>query len=368
MEGFPHPLRGNWRKLVPVTSKTGNAYLKLSKVKFRNLKNLSLTIPLARLTVCCGVSGSGKSSLIRGTLFQGIKQSVKENKGVLKHEDYVLKNGNNFSKVIEVSQAPIGKTSRSTPVTYLGIWTRIRDLISTLPEAKARGLSPSDFSFNIKGGRCETCKGAGRVKLEMNFLPDTYIGCEECQGRRYKDEVLSLSWHGKNIAEILDMTFDEAVDFFSFDELLRKTFMLMCQTGLGYLKLGQTSPTLSGGEAQRLKLASELGNGIEIQGRKHVTQKKNFYVLEEPSIGLHPKDCEKLLLLLHQLVDDGHTVVIIEHDIDLIAEADFLIELGPKGGEAGGKILHQGSVKSLIKKASSPTAKFLKKALKGSLE
>lgn len=368
LEGFPHPLRGNWRKLVPVTSKTGNAYLKLSKVKFRNLKNLSLTIPLARLTVCCGVSGSGKSSLIRGTLFQGIKQSVKENKGVLKHENYVLKNGNNFSKVIEVSQAPIGKTSRSTPVTYLGIWTRIRDLISTLPEAKARGLSPSDFSFNIKGGRCETCKGAGRVKLEMNFLPDTYIGCEECQGRRYKDEVLSLSWHGKNIAEILDMTFDEAVDFFSFDELLRKTFMLMCQTGLGYLKLGQTSPTLSGGEAQRLKLASELGNGIEIQGRKHVTQKKNFYVLEEPSIGLHPKDCEKLLLLLHQLVDDGHTVVIIEHDIDLIAEADFLIELGPKGGEAGGKLLHQGSVKSLIKKASSPTAKFLKKALKGSLE
>ncbi|MAE52524.1 MAG: excinuclease ABC subunit A [Opitutae bacterium] len=357
--GISHPIRGNWRKLAPFRKNKEKAYVELSKVTFRNLKNLCIRIPIGCLTVCCGVSGAGKSSLVRGPLFQGIKQSIRESTDIIKSDNYLLKNGNLFSKAIEVSQAPIGKTSRSNPATYLGVWTRIRDLISTLPEAKARGFSPSDFSFNVKGGRCETCKGAGRIKLEMNFLPDSFIECQECQGKRYKDEVLNLQWHGKNIAEILDMTFDDAVEFFSFDEVLRKTFLLMVQTGLGYLKLGQTSPTLSGGEAQRLKLASELANGIEIQGKKHKKLKKNFYVLEEPTIGLHPQDSEKLILLLHQLVDEGHTVVVIEHDVDLIAEADCLIELGPRGGADGGKLLHQGTVPSLLKKNSSPTAKFL---------
>ncbi len=362
-KGMPHPLKGFWRKLHPVKVKSDCKYVELSKVTFRNLKNLSLRIPIGRLTVCCGVSGAGKSSLIRGPLFQGIKISINGRTNLVKDGNYVLKNGNHFAKAIEVSQAPIGKTSRSTPATYLGVWSRIRDLISSLPEAKARGLTSSDFSFNVKGGRCENCKGAGRVKLEMNFLPDTYIVCDACEGKRYKEEVLNLCWHGKNIAEILNMTFEEAVDFFSFDELLRKSFLLMNQTGLGYLKLGQTSPTLSGGEAQRLKLVSELANGIELQGRKSSRIKRNFYVLEEPTIGLHPQDCEKLIILLHQLVDEGHTVVVIEHDVDLIAEADYLIELGPKGGASGGKLLHQGSVNSILKNKSSPTVKFLKKVL-----
>ena len=272
-------------------------------------------------------------------------------------------NGNLFRKAIEVSQSPIGKTSRSTPATYLGVWSRIRELIASLPEAKALGLSSGDFSFNVQGGRCESCKGAGVIKVEMNFLPDSYIKCEQCLGKRYKDELIQLRWHGKNIAEILEMTFEEAEVFFNFDEVLHKTFSLMTQTGLGYLKLGQTSPTLSGGEAQRLKLASELANGLELKSRRSTNSKKNFYVLEEPTIGLHPQDCQKLTYLLHELVDDGHTVVVIEHDVDLIAEADYVIELGPKGGLSGGKILHEGTIPSLLKNNKSQTAHYLKKVI-----
>ena len=361
--GIAHPIRGEWRALPTFKKAPAKAYLELKNVKFRNLRNLNLRLPIGRLIVCCGVSGAGKSSLIRGPLFQGVKECIRQRVESLKNDEYEIKNGNIFSKAIEVSQNPIGKTSRSTPVTYLGVWTRIRDLIATLPEAQARGFSPSDFSFNVKGGRCEICKGAGKIKLEMNFLPDSYVDCEECKGKRYKDEILDLKWRGKNIAEILELTFEEAANFFSFDELLKETFSLMTETGLGYLRLGQTSPTLSGGEAQRLKLSSELSSGIELKARRLGKSKKNLYVLEEPTIGLHPKDCEKLILLFHRLVDEGHTVVVIEHDVDLIAEADFLIELGPTGGEEGGKLLHQGTVSSLLNKNSSPTASFLKRVV-----
>ena len=362
--GMPHPLKGQWRSLPTLNSKTSKAYLELLKVNFRNIRNLKVRLPIGRLIVCCGVSGAGKSSLVRGPLFQGVKQAIQQRSGHIKADGYELKNGNIFAKAIEVTQSPIGKTSRSTPVTYLGVWTRIRELISTLPEAKARGLGPSDFSFNVKGGRCEICKGAGKIKLEMNFLPDSYVECEECAGKRYKDEVLDLKWRGKNIDEILNLTFADAVDFFSFDELLKETFSLMKETGLGYLRLGQTSPTLSGGEAQRLKLASELSSGIELKGRRLGKVQKNFYVLEEPTIGLHSKDCQKLILLLHRLVDDGHTVVVIEHDVDLIAEADFVVELGPKGGKEGGKLLHHGTITSLLEKHKNPTTRFLRKVVR----
>jgi excinuclease ABC subunit A len=309
------------------------------------------------------VSGAGKSSLIRGIVFQGVEKSIRENSNKIQSNQFNLLNGNLFRKAIEVSQSPIGKTSRSTPATYLGVWSRIRELIANLPEAKALGLSSGDFSFNVQGGRCESCKGAGVIKVEMNFLPDSYIRCEQCLGKRYKDELIQLRWHGKNIAEILEMTFEEAEVFFQFDEVLHKTFSLMTQTGLGYLKLGQTSPTLSGGEAQRLKLASELANGLELKSRKSTNSKKNFYVLEEPTIGLHPQDCQKLTHLLHELVDDGHTVVVIEHDVDLIAEADYVIEVGPKGGLSGGRILHEGTIQSLLRNSKSQTAHYLKKVI-----
>ena len=356
-----HPLRGKWRRLPSRKLNSSDAFLELNNVNFRNLSNLNISLPLGRFIVCCGVSGAGKSSLVRGPLYKGVKKSIQQKTNKIKTENYEVRNGNQFAKAIEVSQSPIGKTSRSTPVTYLGVWTRIRELISALPEAKARGLNPSDFSFNVKGGRCEVCKGAGKIKLEMNFLPDSYTECDECKGMRYQNHVLDLKWRGKNIAEILDLSFEDACTFFSFDEMLKETFLLMKETGLGYIRLGQTSPTLSGGEAQRLKLASELICGIELKTKSAGKRKNNFYVLEEPTIGLHQKDCERLIQMLHRLVDEGHTVVVIEHDVDLIAEADYIVELGPKGGIEGGKLIHQGSVSSLLKKKSSPTAKFLNK-------
>ncbi len=361
--GILHPIRESWRAL-PNKKHSYEGFLCLSKVRFRNLRNLRLRIPFSRLVVCCGVSGSGKSSLVRGALFQAVKQAIRDNAPFVKTARCELRNGDGFAKAIEVSQSPIGKTPRSTPATYLGVWTRIRELISSLPEAKARGLSPSDFSFNVKGGRCENCKGAGRIKVEMNFLPDSFVSCEECGGKRYQERILELKWRGKNIAEILDLTFEEAERFFSFDKALQATFELMNETGLSYVRLGQLSPSLSGGEAQRLKLASELAVGIDSRLSSGQSSKKNFYVLEEPTIGLHAEDCLRLLKLLHRLVDEGHTVLVIEHDLELIAEADHLIELGPRGGKDGGLLLHQGSVLELLNRANTPTSKFLRRKIK----
>jgi excinuclease ABC subunit A len=359
--GFKHPINGNWRE-VPGKSK-GN-WLYLSGVTFRNLKNLTIQIPLKRLTVCCGVSGSGKSSLARGVLLDGVKNSLAANKDCIRESQYSLKNGNAFNRAIEVTQDPIGKTSRSTPATYLGVWDRIRTLIASLPEAKRKGLGASDFSYNVKGGRCEICKGQGKVKIEMNFLPNSYVPCDECGGKRYREQILGLTWNGKNIADILAFTFEQAAAFFAFDHYLRDTFSLMVETGLGYLKLGQISPTLSGGEAQRLKLASELARGIDKGKHGHRPRAKpNLYVLEEPTIGLHPTDTLKLIRMLHRIVDEGNTVVVIEHDVDVIAEGDYLIELGPSGGEKGGYLLHQGTVRQNLANKKSKTAPFLKVAL-----
>ena len=357
-KGFDHPTRGKWRT-IPSEAKTG--WVKLSGVNFRNLKNLSVGFPMKRLTVCCGVSGSGKSSLIRSVLLRGAKESIAANKRILRNQDFRITNGNAFHRAIEVTQKPIGKTPRSTPATYLGVWDKIRAMISSLPESKAKGLCPSDFSFNVKGGRCEICKGAGKIKMEMNFLPNSYVPCDECGGRRYREEILKLKWNGKSIADILDLTFEEASSFFEFDHFLQSTFSLMVETGLGYLKLGQPSPTLSGGEAQRLKLAAELATGID-KG-KHGTRavkKPNLYVLEEPTIGLHPTDTRKLIHLLHRLVEENNTVVVIEHDVEIIAEGDYIIELGPKGGEKGGEILHRGTVPEALSNKKCRTAPFLK--------
>ena len=357
-KGGDHPTRGNWRK---ITQGAKPGWLKLSGVNFRNLKDVSIGFPMQRLTVCCGVSGSGKSSLVRGILLKGVKESIAADKKHLRNHNFRLTNGNAFHRAIEVTQKPIGKTPRSTPATYLGVWDKIRSMISSLPEAKAKGFCPSDFSFNVKGGRCEVCKGAGKIKMEMNFLPNSYVPCDECGGKRYREEILKLKWKGRNIAEILELTFHDASVFFKFDHFLESTFSLMVETGLGYLKLGQPSPTLSGGEAQRLKLAAELATGIDKGKHGHRAVKKpNLYILEEPTIGLHPTDTKRLIHLLHRLVEENNTVVVIEHDVEVIAEGDHIIELGPLGGKKGGRILHSGTVLETFVNKKCRTAPFLK--------
>jgi excinuclease ABC subunit A len=263
-------------------------------------------------------------------------------------------------KVIEIDQSPIGKTSRSTPATYIGVFDLIRTSFASLPDAKMRGFDSSVFSYNTAGGRCETCKGAGVRKLEMNFLPNASVLCEDCGGRRYRDDLQEILWRDKSIADVLAMSFEEAADFFSFDQRIHRILALMVETGLGYLQLGQPSPTLSGGEAQRLKLVSELADG-----GSGPTGSENLYLLEEPTIGLHLKDCERLTRLLHRLVNEGHTVVVVEHQADVLAEADYLLEIGPEGGDLGGEVIFAGTPEDLVKVKNSPTGTGLLPLLKG---
>ncbi|WP_309397630.1 excinuclease ABC subunit UvrA [Cerasicoccus maritimus] len=378
-DGIPHPLRGSYRKLPKKWSPRSRAkepsWLVLRDPNLRNLKGGELRLPLERLIMVSGVSGAGKSTMMRDLLHPAVDAAIAANKRKLTPKDLTKKSslaatpdaftelfdGNAFRKVIEVDQAPIGKTPRSTPATYIGAFDIIRDVFATLPEAKMRGLTPGAFSFNTKGGRCETCKGAGRIKLEMAFLPNSYQPCDECGGLRYGKELLDLRWNGKNIADVLDMTFEEAAEFFDFHSRLGDLMKLMVETGLGYLTLGQSSPTLSGGEAQRLKLVSELAAGLpSFKEKSRNILRRNLYILEEPTIGLHLSDCQRLIELLHRLVDQRHTVIVIEHNLDLIAEADYAVEIGPQGGEGGGKILYQGEVKGLAAQANSPTAPYLK--------
>lgn len=368
--GMVHPLRGKWRELPPAYAprrKTAAAdWFVLEEPRLRNLKGGTLRFPKARLIGVCGISGAGKSTLVRDLLQPAVAAAIRGKEARLKGSaanglslDRLL-HAESFRQVIEVDQSPIGKTPRSTPATYIGAFDIIRDFFAALPEAKMRGFGPGTFSFNTKGGRCETCKGAGRIALEMNFIADTYLTCEDCGGRRYGPELLGIHWKDRSIADILEMSFEEAADFFSFHSRLGDMLRLMVETGLGYLTLGQSSPTLSGGEAQRLKLVSELAKGLPtFQERKTGRPAKNLYILEEPTIGLHQSDTERLIELLHRLVDQGHTVIVIEHNLDLLAEADYLVEIGPEGGERGGEVLYQGPVTGLAKVKGSPTAPFL---------
>ena len=376
-KGIPHPIRGHYRKL-PSRGSGQESWVELSGVNFRNLKNQSVRFPTERLIMVCGSSGAGKSSLVRDLLGNAATYAIKSKKSNLNGKLFARKVNpfegeegailfdqltgcNRFRSVLEVDQSPIGKTPRSTPATYLGAFDVIRQFFASLPEAKMRGYKPGRFSFNTPHGRCPSCSGAGRVKLEMSFMPDTYMVCEDCNGLRYGQELLELHWRGKNIADTLNMTFDEAAEFFSFHTQLQETMQLMVETGLGYLTLGQSSPTLSGGEAQRMKLVTELAKGLQtFTDRRRGIQRKNLYILEEPTIGLHLSDCEKLIRLLHRLVDQGHTVIVIEHHLDLIAEADYLIEVGPGGGPKGGKILYQGDLKGLKRSKRSITLEYLK--------
>jgi excinuclease ABC subunit A len=360
-------------------------WLELTAARFRNLKGFDLRLPLGRLIMVAGPSGAGKSTLFRDLLHPAVAHAIKAQKNKLTGREFEkqtgftsddaatgvrppafaeLRGASAFRRVIEVDQSPIGKTPRSTPATYLGIFDLIRQFFASLPESKIRGYTAGRFSFNTAGGRCPTCEGAGRVKLEMAFMPDTYLPCDDCRGSRYSAELSDLTWKGKNIGQVLQLTFEEAAQFFDFHSQLSQVCQLMVDCGLGYLTLGQTSPSLSGGEAQRLKLVTELAAGLaSYRERSRGELPRNLYLLEEPTIGLHLSDCEKLIKVLHSLVDQGHSVVVIEHHLDLLAEADYIVELGPVGGPDGGELMYQGELSGLLKVKRSPTAPYLRSKL-----
>jgi len=349
-------LNGDKKIEIPLTRRAGNGKkIVLKKTTGHNLKNVTLTLPLGTLTCITGVSGRGKSSLISHTLYPILLKHIY--KGVREPLPYESIEGlENIDKVIEIDQSPIGRTPRSNPVTYTKVFDDIRSLFASLPESQIRGYKPGRFSFNVSGGKCETCNGGGMRLIEMNFLPDVYVSCENCQGQRYNKETIEIKYKGKSIADVLNMNLSEAVVFFENLPKIHKVLSTLNSVGLGYVTLGQSSTTLSGGEAQRIKLASELtkkGTG------------KTIYLLDEPSTGLHFEDIKMLLKVLQRLVDEGNTVVVIEHNLDIIKTADYIIDLGPEGGKGGGKICCEGTPEMIIKKhaATSHTAYYLKKEM-----
>ena len=350
-----HPLRGERRPLPKANARTG--WLRVKGCNLNNLKNIEVRIPLQRLTVITGISGCGKSSLMRGTISELFKRNP--------DKTWTSASGiKSIRHCYEVDQSPIGKTSRSCPATYVKIFDDIRKLFAQVPEARLRGFDASRFSFNNASGQCPECKGNGRIKLEMDFLPSTWTHCDACNGKRYNPATLEIRYNGRSIGEVLAMTIDEAADFFSAHGKLHRTLSLLRETGLGYLQIGQPSPTLSGGEAQRIKLVTELTRGrISKTAVKSRKPQANLYLIEEPSIGLHLEDVKKLIDVLHRLVDEGHTVVVVEHHTGLMAEADNVIDMGPEAGVAGGCIVTQGPPEHIVKSRKSRTAPFLKNAL-----
>ncbi|MTI24410.1 excinuclease ABC subunit UvrA [Fulvivirga kasyanovii] len=347
-------LKGKRNIEVPSERRKGNGKkLKLKGASGHNLKNVSLEIPLGTLTLVTGVSGSGKSTLIHDTLFPILNQKFyRSRKEPLAYKD--VKGLEDLDKVIEVDQSPIGRTPRSNPATYTGVFTDIRALFAELPEAKIRGYKPGRFSFNVKGGRCETCEGAGLRLIEMDFLPDVHVPCETCKGKRYNRETLEVRFKGKSISDVLEMTVEESVEFFENQPKILRKIKTLNDVGLGYISLGQHATTLSGGEAQRVKLATELS--------KKDTG-KTLYILDEPTTGLHFQDIQHLLDVLNRLVDKGNTVLIIEHNMDVIKVADHIVDLGPEGGNGGGTIVCSGTPEDVAKNEESYTAKFLKDEL-----
>jgi excinuclease ABC subunit A len=344
--------------------------LTLSKATANNLKGLTIEFPLNRFVVVTGVSGSGKSTLVRECLLPVVEAALKSKGRHSKSNDpnapcvagfEVLK------AVYEVDQSPIGRTPRSTPATYVGFFDEIRALFAQTPEARMRGYSASRFSFNSAQGRCPECEGSGVIKLEMNFLPPAFVKCETCQGSRFNPETLDIRYAGRNIAQVLDLSVEEAIQFFGAHPKILRPLQALHDTGLDYIKLGQTSPTLSGGEAQRVKLVTHLLSGLKPQPEllelRNANQRRNLFILEEPTIGLHMSDVQRLVEVLQRLVDAGHTVIVIEHNLDLIAEADWVIDLGPEGGEGGGNVVGQGTPEQIASIKKSHTGRFLKRAL-----
>lgn len=330
---------------------TDGKKISLKGIKTHNLKNLDLTIPLNQLICITGVSGSGKSSLIADTLYPVLANKISRSQ--LQEGNYDSIEGlEHINQVINIDQSPIGRTPRSNPATYTGVFTQIREIFAQTNEAQARGYKAGRFSFNAKGGRCEKCRGDGVLKIEMQFLPDMYITCDECNGSRYNEEALQIDFKGKNISDILKMTVEEALEFFKNIPSIYRKLSVLNEVGLGYIELGQSALTLSGGESQRVKLSKELSK---------ISRGHTLYILDEPTTGLHYHDVDKLLVILRNLVKKGHTVIIVEHNMDIVRHSDWIIDLGPEGGDQGGYIIAQGPVSDIIKSKTSWTGKYLKK-------
>ncbi len=342
------------RRTIPTPAKRrrGNGKsLVLKGAHGNNLKNIDVRFPLGTFTVVTGVSGSGKSTLITDTLYRRLAQHIYHSKERPEAFD-ALVGMDHLDKVIDIDQSPIGRTPRSNPATYTGLFAPIRELFASLPEAKLRGYKPGRFSFNVKGGRCEACSGDGIIQIEMQFLPDVYVPCEVCHGSRYNRETLEVKYRGKSIADVLDMTVDEALEMLGNIPQIANKLQTITDVGLGYIHLGQSSTTLSGGEAQRVKLATELS--------RRATG-KTMYILDEPTTGLHFADVERLLQVLQRLVDTGNTVLVIEHNLDVIKTADWVIDLGPEGGDKGGEIIAEGTPEQVADIAQSHTGHFLRR-------
>ena len=339
--------------MIPIPKerkKPNGTWIKILGANENNLKNLNVEIPLGIFTCVTGVSGSGKSTLVNEILYKRIAQDLngaKSKPGV--HKD--IKGLEHIDKVIEIDQSPIGRTPRSNPATYTGVFDDIRDLFAQTNQAKMKGYQKGRFSFNVKGGRCEACGGDGIIKIEMHFLPDVYVPCEVCKGKRYNRETLEVKYKGKTISDVLEMNVEEALSFFENIPKIQRKMQTLHDVGLGYIKLGQPSTQLSGGEAQRIKLASELS--------KRSTG-KTLYILDEPTTGLHIADIDKLIEVLQRLVEGGNSILVIEHNLDVIKTADYIIDLGPEGGSGGGKIIATGTPEEIINKKESYTGKFLK--------
>ncbi|KXK12972.1 MAG: hypothetical protein QY327_01460 [Fimbriimonadaceae bacterium] len=331
----------------------GNGWLVLRGASGNNLRRIDVAIPRGLFTCVTGVSGSGKSTLVQDTLFPRLMYEVYGTRTTWAAHDS-LEGFEGIDKVIDIDQSPIGRTPRSNPATYTGTFDMIRELFAMTPDAKMRGYKNGRFSFNVKGGRCEACKGDGIIKIEMHFLPDVYVPCEVCKGRRYNRETLEVRYKGRNIAEVLQMTVEEGTEFFSAIPKIHRKMATLLDVGLGYIKLGQPATTLSGGEAQRVKLAEELSK--RSTGR-------TVYILDEPTTGLHFEDVKNLLGVLHRLVDQGNTMIVIEHNLDVIKTADWVIDLGPEGGNGGGKVVAMGTPEEVAAVEGSWTGRYLRGVL-----
>jgi excinuclease ABC subunit A len=367
-EGTPEQIMHNERSLtgrylsgeVEVVSpngrrRVGDRWLVLVGARQNNLRSLDVRFPVGVFTCITGVSGSGKSSLISQTLHPTLAQLLHRSQAQPGHHDRLEGlEESRVDKVISITQDPIGRTPRSNPATYVGVYTNIRELFAQVPEAKARGYKPGRFSFNVKGGRCEACRGHGQKKIEMHFLPDVWVTCDVCHGSRFNRETLQIRYKGSHIAEVLDMDVNEALDHFANLPKLQRRLQTLADVGLGYVKLGQSATTLSGGEAQRVKLAKELSR---------VSTGDTVYILDEPTTGLHFADIQKLLDVLHRLTDAGNTVIVIEHNLDVIKTADWIIDLGPEGGDGGGRIVAEGTPEEVAEVEGSYTGQFLGRVL-----